>query len=108
MKVIVQGKSLEITRSLRSFVLKQAEKLQRLNIDVSKVRVYLEHVARKNSDPKRALAKFHIDFPGKRIVVKRKAVDLYDAIVDAANSVSRQARRFKEKRIKKQRTKIFH
>lgn len=99
MNVLVQGKTLEVTKSLRAFIMKQAEKLTKVGVRILNVRVYLEQVARKANDSKRALVKYKVELPGKDIIVKRRAKDIYEAVVDATDSVVRQVRKLKEKRI---------
>ena len=94
---------MEVTKALKFFIKKQASKLGKMHGKISKVRVYVENVARRDSDPNRAEVRYKVELPGKDIVVKRRATDLYEAIVDATDSVVRQVRKMKEKRITKQR-----
>lgn len=103
MNIIVQAKSMEITKALRVFINKQASKLGKIHGKISKVRVYVENVARRDSDPKRAEVRYKVELPGKDIVVKRRANDLYDAVVDATDSVVRHVRKLKEKNMSKKR-----
>lgn len=103
MNVIIQAKSMGVTKALTTFIKKQASKLEKVHGKISKVRVSLENIARRKSDPSRAEVQYKIELPGKDIVVKKRAVDLYEAVVDATESVIRQVRKLKEKRITKQR-----
>lgn len=103
MNVIVQAKSMEVTKALRIFINKQAAKLGKIHSKITKVMVYVENVARRDSDPKRAEVRYKVELPGKDIVVKRRANDLYDAVVDATDSVVRHVRKLKEKNMTKKR-----
>jgi ribosomal subunit interface protein len=103
MHVIVQSKTLPVTDSLRQFIHRQARKLERLGIRISKASIFLEHVGKKD-DMSNAIVKYAVSMPGKkRIVVKRCAADMYQAVVDATDRVIRQLRKAKEKRIERHR-----
>ena len=100
MTVIIQAKSIPVTKALREFVTQQAEKIAKFSGKISQVTVYLEKATRrKSNDPSIASVKYHVQLPGKDIIVSRRAVDMYDAVVDATNRVARQMRKMKEKRI---------
>lgn len=104
MHVVVQSKTLDITDSLRDFVNRQAEKLEKLGIHILHTHVYLETNSRKSNDPQSSSVKYHVSIPGMNdVVVRRKGVDMYDAIVDATRRVVRQIRKSKEKRIDRHR-----
>lgn len=103
MKVIIRSKTLEVTKALQSFIQKQASKLSRSGQRIAKITVFLESVKRKKNDTTASSVKFHIDLPGKNIVVRRQAEDMYTAIVDASDRASRYIRKSKEKRITKKR-----
>jgi len=107
MRVIVQSKTIAITDALRQFIERQASKLDRLGIRVSKASVFLENIGKKN-DLKNATVKYAISLPGKkRIIVKRCAADMYQAVADATDRAIRQLRKTKEKRISLYRRKII-
>lgn len=100
MTVIVQAKSLPVTQALRTFVQEQASKITKFSGKVSQITVYLEKASlRKSNDPLIASVKYHVKMPGKDIIVRRRAADMYDAIVDATDRVSRQVRKLKERRL---------
>jgi len=102
MTVLVQAKSIPVTKALRAFVQQQAAKVARLTDRVSQITVYLEKTSkRKSNDPRATSVRYHIKLPGKDVVVRRKAVDMYDAIVDATDRATRQVRKLKEKRLQK-------
>ena len=103
MKVIVRSKTLEVTKALRNFIGQQAQKIAKTGQKISKITVFLESIARKKNDLRSATVKFDIDIPGKNVVVKRHAQDMYVAIVDAANRARRYIRKTKEKRLTKKR-----
>jgi ribosomal subunit interface protein len=67
------------------------------------VRVYLENIERKKTDPAAAKAKVKLEIPGKDIVVKEAAHDLYAAMTEAFKSAQRQLRKLKDKRLQRQR-----
>ncbi len=103
MNVSVQSKTLEITEALRSFCERQANKVSRFSQKISSVNIYIENVAKKKNDPEAASVQYSVNLPGQVLVVKRRATDLYEAIVDATNGIMRQVRKEKEKRIDKKR-----
>jgi len=103
MRILVASKTLEITQPLRNFTKQQASKLNKLGQRISKVQVSLEQRVAKSKRDQNALVKYVVDLPGKTLVIKSKAADMYEAIVDATNKVIRRTRKFKEKRLTKQR-----
>jgi ribosomal subunit interface protein len=103
MNVIVQSKTLEVTDALRSFCEKQASKVARFSQKISSVSIYIENIAKKKNDPEAASVQYAVNIPGQMLVVKRRATDMYEAIVDATNGIMRQVRKEKEKRIGKKR-----
>ncbi|PIR59236.1 MAG: ribosomal subunit interface protein [Candidatus Pacebacteria bacterium CG10_big_fil_rev_8_21_14_0_10_56_10] len=98
MRIIVQSKTVRVTQALRAFVRKQALKMLK-HQRVIGVRVYLETVAKRSNDPQGTTVKYQVEVPGKDIVVKRQAADLYQAIASATRRALRQVRKAKEKRI---------
>lgn len=107
MHVIVQSKTLPVTDSLRQFIERQARKLERLGIRISKTRIFLENIGKKD-DLSNATVKYAVSMPGKkRVVVTRCASDMYEAVVDATDRVMRQLRKVKEKRISRNRRRTI-
>lgn len=97
--VIVQTKSLKVTRALREFIQRQGNKLNKLrDLKISKVTVYLEQDTKKPSDSKKVSVKYNIEIPGKDLWVEINGYDFYDAIVDATNAALRKMRQAKEKK----------
>ena len=103
MRILVTSKTLEVTQPLREFTKEQASKLDKLGQRISKVQVFLERRVAKSKRDRNALVKYVVDLPGKTLVTKYKGADMYDAVVDATDRVIRQTRKFKEKRLTKQR-----
>jgi ribosomal subunit interface protein len=102
MKVIVQAKSLKVTRALREFIERHSQKLNKLGQNVTAVRVYLEQSTKKSSKSKSVLVKFKIEVPGQDLWVEVAGYDFYDAIVDAINAATRKLRKNKEKQLDQQ------
>jgi ribosomal subunit interface protein len=103
MRILIASKTLEITKAMRDFANDQARKLDKFGQRISKVQVFLERRVAKSKRDRNALVKYVVSLPGKTLVIKCKAADMYDAIIDATNKVMRQTRKFKEKRLTKQR-----
>ena len=99
MEIIIQAKTLKVTRALREFINRQAEKLKKLEeAKISKVRVYLEQGTKKDSDDKKVYVKYKIAIPGKDLWVEIHGYDFYEAIVDATDAALRKLRKTKEKK----------
>ena len=99
MTVIVESKKMRVTQAIRIFAESQAEKLKKFGKGVSQVRIYLENVAKKKSDTHSNIVTYCVSIPGKDIVVKKSAVDMYAAIVDATEGAVRKLRKVNEKRM---------
>jgi len=100
MNIIVQAKSLKVTRALREFIQRQGNKLNKLkDLKISKVTVYLEQDTKKPSDSKKVSVKYNIEIPGKDLWIEISGYDFYDAIVDATYAALRKMRQAKEKKI---------
>lgn len=97
MNVIVQAKSLKVTRALREFIERQSRKLEKLKeIKISKVTVYLEQDTKKSTHSKKVSVKYSIEVPGHALWIEIDGYDFYDAIVDATNAALRKVRQVKE------------
>lgn len=103
MNVSVQSKTLEVTQAIRKFCENQAQKLGRFGQKISAINIYIENISKKKNDPEGASVQYSVNVPGQVLVVKRRATDLYEAIVDATNGIMRQVRKEKEKRIDRKR-----
>lgn len=100
MDIIVQAKNGEASQALRSFIKNQLIKVEKLGVPIRQVRVFLENIARKDSDPHRATAVVDVEIKGKKKVsVKSHAYDLYQAVVEVSQDVLRQVRKRKEKQV---------
>lgn len=99
MNVIVQAKSLKMTRALREFIQRQSHKLEKLkDLKITKVTVYLEQDTKKSTNSKKVSVKYSIEVPGKALWVEINGYDFYDAIVDATNAALRKMSETKEMR----------
>lgn len=98
MKILVAAKQLEVTQAMRLAIQNQAEKLMRLHKKITQVRVFLEKIPKKNNDPHANAVTIEVHVPGKNVVVKKTAVDMYLAVNQAVNSALRQLRKQYEKR----------
>lgn len=104
MTVTVESKRLKLTKALQNFATRYAKKLNKLGAKIIKTRVHLETITKKNNDPTSNIATYIISIPGKKVlVVRKKAVDLYQAIVDASHEAVRHLRKVREKRLDRQR-----
>ena len=105
MKILVQAKSMKVTQGIHNFVKqKVARKISKLGQKVIGVKVYLEDITRKKSDPNGSQAKVKIEIPGKDIIVSEKSHDPYQAISNAIKAGARQLRKIKEKKFAKTRS----
>lgn len=106
MDIIVQAKNGEASQALRSFIKNQLIKVEKLGVPIRQVRVFLENIARKDSDDHRATAVVDVEIKGKKKVsVKSHAHDLYQAVMEVSQDVLRQVRKTKEKQVTKLRKK---
>lgn len=103
MQVIVEAKNLEVTEGLRAHAKKLASKLAKLNRKIVKVHVTLEAIKKKSNDPQANEVVVVIQIPGKDIVVKKRAVDMYEAMNLAFSVAERDMRKAHEKQVTKQR-----
>ncbi len=109
MKIYVQGKDMEITAGIRQFVRKKVKRyVAKFGQKVLTVRVYLENIARKKSDPTASRAKVKLEIPGEDIVVEEESHEMYQAIAQAIKSAARQLRKLKDKRLDKTRNHKKH
>lgn len=98
MNVIVQAKSLKVTRALQEFINRQSLKLHKLrDLKVEKVVVYLAQDTKKSSNAKTVTVKYKIEIPGRDLWVEIAGYDFYDAIVDATDAAVRKLRKAKER-----------
>lgn len=98
MTVLVQSSSFKVTEAMRHFVEQQAAKVLKLGKGVLQIQVYLDSISKKNNDPHANQVTYKVAIPGKDIVVKKTAVDMYEAINGATESAARQLRKFYERR----------
>jgi len=106
MNVIIQSSSVTVSTAIRNFCQKHCRKLFGKGMQIDQITVFLDKVVRKKNDDKSATAKLHISTPGKNIIIKRQAHDLYNAIVDAANRAQRTLiKKNKKKKLKRKKNR---
>lgn len=98
MKVLVEAKQLEVTQALQDYVRKQTRKLEKLGKKITTVHVFLEILPKKKNDTYSNMVTCKVSIPGKTVVVKKHAADMYAAIVDSVDGAARQVRKTFEKR----------
>ncbi len=98
MTVIVHSKTLKVTQAIRSAVLHHAQRLLKRFPRVSQINVFLEKAARKKNDSYASQAEFLVKSPGKDVVVKKTAVDLYKAIHDSAHTAILSLQKLQDRR----------
>ncbi|MCA9370090.1 MAG: ribosome-associated translation inhibitor RaiA [Pseudomonadales bacterium] len=106
MRVLISSKKIEVTEALRSAIEAQAQKLGKLHKQISWVQVFIEHVPKKSKDVFANKVTFEVSLPGKNVVVKNHAHDMYKAISGAAESAVRQVRKEYERRATLRRKQI--
>lgn len=100
MNILVQAKNGEATQAVRSFIKHQLAKVEKLGVPIRQIRVFLENVARKDSDPHRASVVVDVEVQGKKTIsVKSYAHDLYQAVVNVSQDALRHVRKQKEKKV---------
>ncbi|MEO8582021.1 MAG: ribosome-associated translation inhibitor RaiA [Patescibacteria group bacterium] len=106
MNILVHSKTLKITDGLRQYVMKQVLKLGKFSHKVTAVNVFLETVRTKAGVEQEASAQVHVMIPGKDVVTKSKAHDLYLAVSEAMKDASLSLRKRKEKWIDRRARRI--
>jgi len=100
MQVIVESKNVQVTVAIRKHAEKQAQKLTKIYKKIDLVRFFLDNIKKKQNDPKANQVTLKVEIPGKDIVVKEHAVDMYEAINLAVEAALRHLR----KKLEKERT----
>lgn len=98
MTVIVESKRMKVTNGLRSHVESQARKISKLSKRVNTIRVYLETVHKKSNDQLANVVTYVVEIPGKNVIVRKSARDMYQAVASATEGAARQLRKRYEKR----------
>lgn len=99
MVVLIESKTIIITEALRAMATRQARKLFHFGASITKVRITLDTIARKKNDSQAAVVQYSVELPGKDVVVRRRAKDIYLAITEAAAHAARSVRKMKEKKL---------
>lgn len=98
MGIIVASQTLHVTQALKRFAQEQAQKLLKLNQRISKVQIFLEQEVKAAKRESNAIVKYIVTLPGKQLVIRHRAHDMYQGIVDTTDRVFRQVRKLKERR----------
>lgn len=106
MNILVHSKSMRITDAMREFVIKQVNKLGKFSHKVKSVNVFLETAKNKAGIEQEAVAKVQVMIPGKDVMTKSKASDLYLAVSEAITDASLSLRKRKEKWMDRRARKI--
>lgn len=101
MTVVVESKRVKVTQSLRDFVHKHADKIvKKLGNNVIKMSVHLETISKKHNDPSANIVTYLIAMPGRKVIMVRKtAVDMYEAIAQATKEAFRHVRKARDRRL---------
>lgn len=97
MNVLVHSKTLQITEGIREYVVKQVRKIGKFSRKVTAINVFLEVSKNKAGVEQEAVAKIQVMIPGKDVLTKSKAHDLYLAIHNAMADAGRGLCKRKEK-----------
>ena len=103
MTVLVHSKTLTVTDSIRGYANRQIGKLSKYSKKVQGVNVFLDTIRTSRGTNQEASVKVHVVVPGKDVVVKSKASDLYLAISQAMEDAARHLRKRKERLIERRR-----
>lgn len=103
MNVLVEAKRIKLTQAIRSFAEEQAERLNKLGKNISRVRMYLENTAKNNTGKFANAVVYSVSVPNKHIVVKKYAADMYQAIAEATDTAMRKLRKSSEKKLSQKR-----
>lgn len=108
MNILVHSKTLQVTDAIRQYVAKQVRKIGKFSRKVSAVNVFLEVVKTKAGVEQEAVAKIQVMIPGKDVMTKSKAHDLYLAIHNAIEDAGHSMRKRKEKWMDRRAHKLHH
>jgi ribosomal subunit interface protein len=97
MNILVHSKSLKITDGMREYVTKQVKKLGKFSRKVTSVNVFLESAKNKAGIEQEAIAKIQVMIPGKDVLTRSKAHDMYLAVSEAMRDATRHLRKRKER-----------
>lgn len=106
MKLVIQGKNIEITDSIRDYVNQKIEKaITHFQSMVTEVDVHLS-VARNPRINSKQVAEVTIYVNGSVVRAEEGSENLYASIDMVADKISRQLRKYKEKRYDKQHSPV--
>ena len=106
MKLVIQGKNIEITDAIREYVSQKIEKaVNHFQTLTTEVDVHLSVARNPRINPKQT-AEVTIYVNGAVVRAEESSENLYASIDLVANKIARQLRKYKEKRHEKQHTPI--
>lgn len=97
MQVIVEAKTMKVTPAIQEHAEKHARKIFKLSAHIVRVRLFLETIKKKTNDPTANTVTYTVEMPGKDVVVRSRAPEMYEAITKASASASRRVRKELEK-----------
>lgn len=108
MRLNIASRTLPITTALREFAKEQVEKFNKLHQRVSRVQIFLDQQVKGSKRDYNALVKYVVSLPGRTIVIRKTAHDMYQGIATATDRALRHVRKLKEKQIDRNRHNHHH
>jgi len=113
MKIIIKTKNLELSDSLQKFIEDKIESLEKfvdflkhdgeIGKTLDEVFVEVEKETKHHKKGQIFGCQLEINLPGKNLVVKSDSDDLYKAIVDAKRDLEQGIKKYKLKKVEKNR-----
>ncbi len=92
-RLIMSGENLELTNSIKQFIIEKSEKLFYHNEKIIRMRVEVKYDQHKSSHQKEYLAKGHLEVKGNDHNVTEASNDLYKSIDQMVLKLDRMMRR---------------
>ena len=92
-RLIMSGENLELTNSIKQFIIEKSEKLFYHNEKIIRMRVEVKYDQHKSSHQKEYLAKGHLEVRGNDHNVTEASNDLYKSIDQMVLKLDRMMRR---------------
>ena len=92
-RLIMSGENLELTNSIKQFIIEKSEKLFYHNEKIIRMRVEVKYDQHKSSHQKEYLAKGHLEVKGNAHNVTEASNDLYKSIDQMVLKLDRMMRR---------------
>lgn len=97
--VTIHSKQVKITDALREHARRQAQQIQKMSKKILDVSFFVETVSKKHNDPRANKVVVQVRRPGKDIVVRSFATNLYEAISEASRAAARRLRKTRERKL---------